>query len=85
VSGGQLIGLWGDVFGSSDVPFVDFQAFTGSPNLFSSNLGVAGVTGEIVLAQVPVAPTLLLLSAGLILLGGLLRRHRDLNRTRPER
>jgi len=85
VSGGQIVDLFGDVFGSADVPFVDFHGLCcAPPGHFSSNLGVASFTGEIVLAQVPGAPTLLLLSAGLILLGGLLRRHRDLNRTRPE-
>ena len=70
VAGGQLVGLFGDVFGQSDVPFVDFEFFTGATDRFQSNPGGSVfVKGTILLAQVSAPPALLLLSAGLGLTG----------------
>jgi PEP-CTERM motif len=66
VAGGQLVGLFGDVFGESDVPFVDFQLFTGSPNRFNANLNGPFFRGTVALAQVPEPSALLLLGVGLV-------------------
>jgi PEP-CTERM motif len=81
VSGGALVDLAGGVFGSGDIPFVDFFIPGFTPNRFSANDGLTSLQGCLAIGvvgsaclSVPESGTLALFGIGLLGLGFTRRR-----------
>jgi hypothetical protein len=68
VQGGEVVNLRGGVYGSGDVPYVDFYPYGGfgDPHRFAAGDGRTWAYGAMLIARIPEPPTWLLVMIALV-------------------